>query len=101
VNAAKLPMDGSVEGHHRLAFGRSPGGAERSASVRVACEFLPIGTPSANGVRRWIDGREFEQGDECKRIFGKGLGEPRAVSSADTTVRCASRGFVETFVAKL
>ncbi len=42
--------------------------------------FLPIGTPSANA--RWIDGREFEQADQCKRIFGKGLGEPRAVFSA-------------------
>jgi hypothetical protein len=53
-----------------------------------------------NGVRRWIDGREFEQADQCKRIFGKGLGEPRAVASADTTVRCAHVDLVETFVAK-
>src|SRR5271157_3782855 len=38
--------------------GRTPPGAERSASVRVACEFfLPIGTPSTNGVGRWIEGR--------------------------------------------
>src|SRR5271166_2210919 len=49
--------------------------------------------PSTNGVRRWIDGCEFEQADQCKRIFAKGLGESRAVSSANTTVRGASRGF--------
>ena len=42
-------------------------------------------------AQEWIDGREFEQADQCKRIFGKGLGEPRAVSSADTTVRCGKQ----------
>ena len=91
MNAAKLPMDGSVEGHHRLAFGRSPGGAERSASVRVACEFLPIGTPSANGVRRWIDGREFEQADQCKRNLSPAPIRPFGVPHV---------GLVETFVAE-
>ncbi len=49
-------------------------------------------TFSTNGVRRWIDGRELEQADQCKRIFGKGLGEPRAVSSASgTTILAAER----------
>jgi len=77
--------------------GRTPGGAERPASVRVAYEFFADWDLSTNDVRRWTDGREFEQADQCKRIFGKGLGEPRAVSSADTTVRCASRGFSRDF----
>jgi len=77
--------------------GRTPGGAERSASVRAAYEFFADWDLSTNGVRRWIDGRELEQADQCKRIFGKSLGEPRAVSSAVTTVRCASFGFSRDF----
>ena len=52
--------------------------------------FFPIGTPSTNGVGCWIDVREFEQADQCKRIFGKAFGD-RAVSSVRTTDPCASR----------
>jgi hypothetical protein len=52
--------------------------------------FLPIGTPSINGVGCWIDVREFEQADQCKRVFGKAFGD-RAVLIAGTTDPCASR----------
>jgi hypothetical protein len=75
VSAAKPPMD------------RTP------TSVRVAYEFLSMGPLNKWRVRRWIDRCELEQADQCKRIFGKGLGEPCAVSKAGTAVRSASRGF--------
>jgi hypothetical protein len=62
-------------------------------NARPACvlrvNFLPIGT-STNGVGSWIDVREFEQADQCKRIFGKAFGD-RAVFSVGATDPCASR----------
>jgi hypothetical protein len=57
--APKTAVNAAKTAHGRLRPGppssrdvdRAPGGAERPASVRVGCEFLPIGTPATNGVR--------------------------------------------------
>jgi hypothetical protein len=67
-------MDGSVEGHHRLA--------------------------GWTNSRRRIDGREFEQADQCKRIFGKGLGEPRQSPTPIQQFVVPHVGLVKTFVVK-